>query len=283
MSVVIPAHDEASVIERLLRRLLSDPRADELEIVVAPNGCSDDTAARAAAVAEEILVSEIRQASKIAALRECDRVATVFPRAYVDADVIVDTTTLLALADALEAPGGPLVASPTVLVDTDAATWPVRQHYRIWALTDYRRQGHIGSGIYALSRVGRDRFGDWPDVIADDRFIQQLFLPSERLTLPEHTFTVHSPRTLRAQVRRAARIVRGNRELPKTLQHARTPSPTRHLALAGRIARRPSLWPAAAIYATANSAAILRVRWETLLQRPAVWHRDDTTRTAHGG
>src|SRR5262245_58336894 len=46
-SVVIPAHNEARVIERGLSSLLEGARPGELEIVVVCNGCTDDTAARA--------------------------------------------------------------------------------------------------------------------------------------------------------------------------------------------------------------------------------------------
>ena len=183
MSVVIPAHDEATVIGRLLDALAGDPRGHELELVVVANGCTDATARVAASYGASVTVVEIEEASKIAALEAGDRAATVFPRAYVDADVVVDVAALLALADELERPGGPLVASPRLEVDTDGASWPVRQHYRIWELTDYRRTGHIGSGVYALSADGRRRFGRWPQVIADDRFVQQL-LPARRASRP---------------------------------------------------------------------------------------------------
>ena len=77
-----------------------------------------------------VRVVEIAEASKIAALEAGDAEATVFPRAYVDADVTVDVPTLLALADALERAGGPLVASPPLEVDTTRASLLVRQHYR---------------------------------------------------------------------------------------------------------------------------------------------------------
>ena len=151
MSVVIPAHDEAAVIGRLLESLVADPRAADLEIVVVANGCSDATVPVARAYEPAVRVVEIEEASKIAALKAGDAEATRFPRAYVDADVMVDVPTLLALAQVLDEPGGPLVASPRLQVDTSRASWLVRQHYSIWELTDYRRSGHIGSGIYALS------------------------------------------------------------------------------------------------------------------------------------
>ena len=108
MSVVIPAHNERTLIQRLLGDLTSGPLAASLEIVVVPNGCTDDTAAVAASIDPRVVVSSIAMGSKIAALREGDRVATVFPRAYVDADVTVTPETLLALADALRRSSPPL-------------------------------------------------------------------------------------------------------------------------------------------------------------------------------
>ena len=280
LSVLIPAHNEAALIERLLKGILDDPEAAELEIAVIPNGCSDETAARAAAVDPRIKVSSLTQGSKIAALRHGDSMLVTFPRVYLDADVQIATRTLLELGNELSKEGGPMVASPRLVVNTRGASWAARQYFRVWALTDYRKHGHIGSGVYALSESGRARFRDWPDVIADDRFVQQLFLPSERLTLPDHTFTVQSPRTLRAQIRRMSRIIRGNRELPAELEVAARAPSTRHLALLARAARRPSLWAALPVYVTAGVVATVLARRESAKGAPVEWHQDETTRHA---
>jgi glycosyltransferase involved in cell wall biosynthesis len=279
MSVVIPAHDEATVIGRLLDALTNDSRADELELVVVANGCTDATARVAASYGASVTVVVIDEASKIAALEAGDRAATVFPRAYVDADVVLDVSALLALADELARPDGPLVASPRLEVDTDGASWAVRQHYRIWELTDYRRSGHIGSGVYALSADGRRRFGRWPQVIADDRFVQQLFLPGQRRTLDEHAFTVRSARTLSAHLRRSTRIARGNLELPGGLQHATAaPGGTRAANLVRRVAARPDLWTAFAVYSVTSTLPRLTARRQIAERGEPLWARDETTR-----
>lgn len=279
MSVVIPAHDEAAVIGRLLDALVSDSRAAELEIVVVANGCSDATVPVAREYEPAVRVVEIAEASKTAALDAGDTEATAFPRAYVDADVTVDVSTLLALADALEESGGPLVASPPLEVDTSGASWLVRQHYRVWELTDYRRSGHIGSGIYALSATGRARFGRWPRVIADDRFVQQLFRPDERRTIDDGSFSVRSSRTMSAHLRRTTRIARGNLELPSESEAVPDRSPERRAAnLVGRVIRRPGLWPAFAVYSVTSSVPKLRARRLIADRREAEWARDDTTR-----
>ena len=279
MSVVIPAHDEAAVIGRLLEALVSDPRAAELEIVVVANGCSDATVPVAREYEPAVRVVEIAEASKIAALEAGDAEATAYPRAYVDADVTVDVSTLLALADTLEESGGPLVASPSLEVDTTGASWLVRQHYRVWELTDYRRSGHIGSGIYALSATGRARFGRWPRVIADDRFVQQLFRPDERRTIDDGSFSVRSARTMSAHLRRSTRIARGNLELPSESEAVADRSPERRAAnLVGRVIRRPALWPAFAVYSVTSSVPKLRARRLIADRREAELARDDTTR-----
>jgi glycosyltransferase involved in cell wall biosynthesis len=280
MSVVIPAHDEAAVIGRLLEALVADPCSAELEIVVVANGCRDATIPVARSFEPSVRVVEIGEASKIAALEAGDAEATTFPRAYLDADVLVDVRTLLALADALEQPGGPIVAAPRIEVDTAGASWLVRGHYRIWELTDYRRSGHIGSGVYALSAEGRARFGAWPRVIADDRFVQQLFLPAERRTLDDHRFTVRSARTIAAHLRRSTRIARGNLELPAELQRASDASSgDRARNLMRRVAQRPGLWPALAVYSLTATLPKLRAHRLVAERREPEWARDDTSRT----
>ena len=91
LAVVVPAHDEAAVIERCLAAMLAEAEPDEFEIVVVCNGCTDDTAARARRSAPKARVIELSEASKAMALRAGDAAASVFPRCYVDADVVVST------------------------------------------------------------------------------------------------------------------------------------------------------------------------------------------------
>jgi glycosyltransferase involved in cell wall biosynthesis len=279
MSVIIPAHDEEAVVGRLLQALVETDRDSALEIVVVANGCSDNTVAVASAVAPSIRVVEIAEASKIAALNAGDAAATSFPRAYVDADVVITVDTLFALADSLEAPNGPLVASPRLVVDLEGTTWFLRAHYRVWELSDYRLEGHIGSGVYAVSREGRARFGAFPDVIADDRFVQQRFAPEERATLMDHAFTVCAPRTLRAHMRRATRIALGNQQLPDALQHTPQPAASqRYGSLAARVLRQPRLWPAFVVYCVGYANPQVRARWRTLRGKNTAWNRDETSR-----
>ncbi|WP_431801928.1 glycosyltransferase [Microbacterium sp. bgisy203] len=275
-SVVIPAHDEGAVIDRLLDVLSGDVRSALLEVVVVANGCRDDTASRARQH-NGVTVVEIETASKIAALEAGDATAVAFPRVYLDADVSIDVDTLLALCDALLGDGVD-VASPRLIVDTSRASWAVRQHYRVWELTDYRLRGHIGSGVYALSQDGRARFGHWPDVIADDRFVQQLFSPDERLTLEDHAFTVRSARSIRAHLRRSVRIARGNRELAAELHTAPPARAAGRGSLLLRVGARPWLWPAFLVYCVTWTAPnIIAARTMARGDRQA-WNRDETSR-----
>ena len=151
-------------------------------------------------------------------------------------------------------------------------------------MTDYRTRGHIGSGVYALSRTGRQRFGLFPDVIADDRYVQQLFHESERLTLPDYTFTVHSPKTLRAVLRRATRAAAGNIQLTagRRQEHLRQEQETgSQRNLLRRVLPRPALWPAFAVYCTAYLVPrILAVR-KIRSGRIHIWERDETSRLWH--
>lgn len=310
-AIIIPAHNEEGVIARLLRSIVAEAEPGEFEIIVAANGCSDGTAQAARNAGQGITVLDLPEPSKVAALNAGDAAATVFPRIYVDADVMVSAETLRALARVLSdddgtgsssaggqaagsvlAPApGPLAAAPALKTDLAGASWFVRAHYRIWELTDYRTRGHIGSGIYALSREGRQRFGRFPDVIADDRYVQQLFTLSERMTLPEHTFTVHSPKTLRALLRRATRAAAGNLQLQARASEMESLHPQAAAAPASgsgsqanllrRVLPKPALWPALAVYCTAYLVPrVLAVR-KIRSGRMNIWERDETSRQWH--
>lgn len=278
MSVVIPAHNESAVIADMLRRLLETDPEQRLEIVVAANGCTDNTAAVAAAVSPRIRVVEIDTPSKTAALNAGDVASTVFPRAYVDADVHVTGEALLAVGDALKGP--PFIGAPRMQVDVCGASLAVRWQYRVWDLTDYRTSTMVGSGVYVLSEAGRARFDRFPPVIADDMYAMQLFAPDERVSIRDHAFTVRAPSTLDAFIRRQTRIIAGNYQLreryPESVQRGST-STLR--ALFVRILCRPPLWLPAILYAGVRIAArrrASRVRGNWAAQP---WNRDESSRT----
>ncbi|GAA4170354.1 glycosyltransferase [Gryllotalpicola koreensis] len=281
MSVVIPAHDEAAVIGRLLDRLIAGDREQRLELVVVANGCTDATAEVAASADPRVRVVEIPTASKPAALNAGDAAATVFPRAYVDADVRLEAGALLAVAELMAREPGVLAASPTLSIDLSHASRAVRLHYRIWSLSDYRREAHLGSGVYVLSQAGRARFGAFPSIIADDRYVQQLFTVDERRSLPDHTFSISAPATLAAEIARSTRIAAGNAELrraglvPEAQARAGTSSPR---ALLGRVARRPRLWPALAVYCYGKAVPRVRARLRVRAGLPVLWNRDESSR-----
>ncbi|WP_150308249.1 glycosyltransferase [Planctomonas psychrotolerans] len=288
LSVVIPAHNEQAVIAANLRAVLVDARPGEFDVVVVVNGSTDRTAelARAAGDAgNEVRVVEIQEASKVAALNAGDAATDVFPRVYLDADVTTDAATLRALARALDDSTPYAIASPSLIVDTRSASRAVRSYYRVWNLTDYRQRGHIGSGIYALSRDGRARFGAFPDLIADDTYVQQLFALEERTTLPDFSFTVRSPATLRAMVHRSARIAAGNSELKEYFARTGTSSAgedwggssqIRNLVL--RVARSPRYWADFPVYCVGYVASRLAGNRKRRRGSMRVWERDETSR-----
>jgi len=153
-SVIIPAHNEETVIGRLLRGLVAT-RPDterDLEIVVVCNGCSDRTAAVAGSVGESIRVIETEIASKSHALRLGDEAAQSFPRFYVDADVSISLESVHRVADALES-GPCFAAAPRMRVDLSHSPWLVRAYYQIWLRLPYHLEGMVGSGVYAMSSL----------------------------------------------------------------------------------------------------------------------------------
>lgn len=275
-SIIIPAHDESRVLARLLQQIASI--ADDCEVIVVANGCTDDTAAVAASFSWCTCI-ETPVASKVVALNAGDAVAHGQGRIYLDADVSVSPDTLRSLAAAISTPH-PIVASPRVEIDSLGASLPARAYQRIWGMTDYRRDNHTGSGIYALSPAGRRRFGMFPDLISDDLYVRLLFSDAERRVTEGEPFTVFAPRTLRSQIRRLGRTMAGEMQLART----RSDVTSSHLGdgarghLLGRVARDPRRWADFLVYVIAYGAGRVLARNKTRSHQLQTWERDLTTR-----
>jgi glycosyltransferase involved in cell wall biosynthesis len=276
-SVVIAAHNEAAVLGPCLDKLLDHAAPGELEVIVVANGCTDRTADVARARGG-VRVIELAQPSKIAALNRGDAVATDYPRIYLDADIHVTTPAIRALCAALEAPGAPLVAVPSRRLELEGRPFLVRAYYTVQRRLPVFDEGLFGRGLVALSRAGRERFTEFPEVIADDLFLDSLFTGAERLRLPEVATSVATPMRTRDLVRRLVRVRRGNAALrvAGAAGHSVRPS-DRWSWLRDVVVPRPWLAPAATVYVVLTAWAALLAR---RTQDAASWGRDDSSRTA---
>lgn len=271
-SIVIPAHNEEAVIGRCLAGFL--PELAEADVVVVPNGCTDRTAAVAASFG--VTVVDVSAAGKATALNAGDAATAVLPRIYLDADIVVDAATLRALASAL-AVDRPLVAAPRVHFVLDDRPWAVRAFYAAYTQLPYVNEGLTGLGIFGLSAAGRARFAEFPQVTADDLFVQRLFSPSERVVLTDAQFDVQTPRTLRALIAVRTRTAFGSAELARTEPAGTDAAPSTRAtvqALGRLVVKQPALLPSAAVYIGVTLAARVRARRRAAQS----WQRDTTTR-----
>ena len=80
VTVIVPAHNEARVVGRLLGQLVSGAGPGEFDVIVVANGCTDDTAQVAAGYGPMIRVISIPVPSKREALMAGNQAAEGFPR-----------------------------------------------------------------------------------------------------------------------------------------------------------------------------------------------------------
>ena len=183
-SVIIPAHNEERAIRRLLSGLLTDASSGELEIVVVCNGCSDKTAEVSGDFGPSVTVLEVPTPSKKLALKDGDRVATVFPRIYIDADVLVTIADIRHLASELGS-SDLLAAAPRRRFVRNGLSPLVRWYYDVWEELPQVKDGLFGRGVIAVTEEGHVRIAALPSVMSDDLVMSEAFGSSERRVVDE--------------------------------------------------------------------------------------------------
>ena len=280
ISVIVPAHNEEQMIGKCLSAMTRGVRPGEVEIVVACNGCSDRTADVARSFGPVVEVLEIPVASKVAALNAGDRRATGFPRFYIDADVVIDMESIRVIVKALDV-GDSLMANPSVRTNVAQSSWPVRAFYRVWQALPYNNEnGMVGTGVYALTRAGRSRFGEFPDIIADDAFVRFHFAKAERIRVATAFSQVEAPRDLQSLVRVRTRGRIGGYQLRAQFPEIRASdrrSPGRLLMF---LLGRPDLWFDLPWYVAITLISRLRARLALRSRASHIWARDDSSRQA---
>ncbi|MAC81890.1 MAG: glycosyl transferase [Rhodobacteraceae bacterium] len=189
LSVIIAARNEAVWLPRALEALLAQQVDARVQVIVAANACSDDTAGVARAYAGRIRargwqleVLELGPVGKLGALNAAEAVAASGLRVYLDADVVCDPGLIGQVLAALDTPlpryaTGRLVIAPTRTRVSGA-------YARIWSRLPFFTSGAVGAGFFAINAAGRARWGDWPCIVSDDTFARLHFAPEERIELP---------------------------------------------------------------------------------------------------
>lgn len=188
LSIIIPAYNEADYIGSTLEALLAQKLAPglKLEIIVAANGCTDDTVAIATGFTERVQargwhleVLDISQGSKPNALNQADAIATGETRIYLDADITCSAELLEQLAAALDRPE-PAYASGQLVV-APAKSWVTRRFADLWSRLPFMTEDVPGAGLFAVNGAGRKRWDLFPQIISDDGYVRLQFGPEERI------------------------------------------------------------------------------------------------------
>ena len=243
----MPAHDEAVVIARTLESVLSQDHAGPLEIIVAANGCADDTAEiarsfgpRANRQDRVLRVIELPERGKTEAMNAADAAASGEVRIYADADVTMSPNTISALVEAVEREGTHLAVPRMDIVIPRSPI--VHGYVTVWSRLPYVVEGGAALAVFAVSASGRSRWGRFPPILADDSYARLQFERSEVSVLEDATVTVRFPESAREMVAVRGRLFLGVWEL-----HEEFPELTGDGAPRGRvaletIARSPALW-----------------------------------------
>ena len=273
-SVVIPAHNEESVLARGLTTLLHGAEPGELEVIVVANACNDATAS--VARAQGVRVIETPIPGKPNALRLGDEAASTFPRLYLDADVDVDIDSVRALVDTLARPGV-LATSPVPHFDLTGVRRSARRLHKVHDVLMADRRGLAGAGAYCLNESGHARVTPFPDVISDDGFVHRSFPTGEQVVTTDASSVVRPAATFGAVLRRRVRVRQGNQQLD-----------ARGLPLAeGRLQLRSLVDPLrtrrispvdAGYYLAMLGADRVQVRWRKMRGGEVSWGTDASSR-----
>jgi hypothetical protein len=273
LDVVVPAHNEQALIGACLHAVVGDASGLDVRIVVVANGCDDSTVDIARAVGEdaaskagvELVVVELPRAAKPAALNAADDYLRGGPVVYLDADTVLIPGTLPALLAAMAAAGGPVMVGPRpVLVRPDDRL--SRGFAAVWSRLPAVQGDVIGSGCYAVNAQGRQRWSEFPDVVADDAYVRSLFTRDERTVVDEGGLLLVLPAGPELS-RVLARWRRGNAELPGSASPAAGGSRNARAVLAA-----PELWR--------HVPAFLWVQGTSRLRRHRGWARADGVRAS---
>lgn len=277
ISVIIPAHNEANVIDATLSELLPGVETGEFEVIVVCNGCIDNTVSKVQAFGGNIKCLETSVASKTNALNLGDEAAGFYPRIYLDADVRLSTDCAIEIAKVL-LQGPYLAASPTLWMDYSNTGWVVRSYYEIWQQLPYVQEGMIGTGVFALSEEGRNKFEQFPDIIADDGFVRAMFTSDERVCVDQCNSLVRSPANLASLIKIKKRSRLGRYELAEKFPGLLGNEEKKYGSALKKVIWQPRNWLNLTVYLYVNFMSRILAKKHQRGSGYIGWERDESSR-----
>jgi len=275
-SVILPAHNESSVIVTSLKSIVTQSN-NAADIIVVANGCTDNTAEIARRFEPRVSIIDTPVPSKTNALNLGDSQASSYPRIYMDADIQLTDGSLNKIIEALSL-GGLLAVSPTPKMNLSKSSWAVKAYYEIWLSLPYCQHGMLGAGVFALSEEGRKRFNKFPDIIADDGYVRALFTESERGNVKGAYSIVTAPSSLSWLLKIKVRSRLGQMELakkyPELLKNEQKP----YGNVLTSMLLTPLKWPKWAIYLYVTLVSRLLAKRKLRNLSTYQWEKDMSSR-----
>ncbi|WP_432472312.1 glycosyltransferase [Amphritea sp. HPY] len=270
--VIVPAYNESTVILKLLRSLNEGVVSGHYNVVVACNGCKDDTTELVIQNFPEYICLDIEKASKTNALNEAESLGLGYPRVYVDADVDISSESVLKLIQKASYHNEAQLVAPRGSINTSQSDTAVSLFYSAWTKTTFFINQGFGSGVYVLNKAARDLFDRFPDVIADDGFVRHLSAGQNTLVCEDAVSAVEAPRTLSDLIKIKTRVKVGNSQLAGVVDTSTVSLPGRRFVV------RPGVLEFI-IYSLVNLYVRFKVNSELQKGSVPVWHRDESSRT----
>jgi len=275
-SIIIPAHNEALVIEKTLSELSREIPHNLYEIIVVCNACADNTA-NIVLKFSDVKLLETNKASKTHALNLGDSIAAGDIRIYMDADVTMQAKNIEKMIMILKNDDF-LAVSPNVKMDHTGSSWFVRAYYNIWFQLPYVKEGFMGGGVYALSAKGRKRFDFFPDVISDDGYIRELFNINETKRIGDIFSIVRSPKTLSGLIKIKTRSRLGLYELKNKHPDIYGSHKKSYRSSIINLFKKPTNWPKIIIYFFINIRCRINAKRIFNNNENFVWETDTSSR-----
>jgi glycosyltransferase involved in cell wall biosynthesis len=272
-SIIIPVHNEAAVLPVTIPVILNGLNPDAKLIYVC-NGCTDGSANIISTITggrATLIETKIKGKPNAIRIGEA-RAGDGFPRFFVDADISIMGEDFDKLAADLAEAGTELV-SPLAGLDTTGCTYAARKIAEVWSNLPFMKQSAFRA-VIGVSREGRTRWNELPNVIADDTFMAIQIAPQSRKVV-SHVRTVERvPRTFWACVGVRARWLMGDWELRKLGFQLYSDSQKKALL---DMLRNSRTILSASIYLSHRLCATLLAKW-WVFQKKTNWYRDETSR-----